>query len=202
MGAGGIEIDVYSLGGELIVIHDTRLERTTNGRGLLRRRTLDEIRSLDAGKGERIPLLREVIEAIGPRVLLNIELKGPRTAAPVADLLREYLARGWSAEDFLISSFRRGELRQLRDSGFRTGLLFGRSPRLFRRAARTLGVWSIHVPIQHVTGGLVQRVHKDGRKLFVFTVNERSDMERMERLGVDAIFTDYPDRWTGEPGLI
>jgi glycerophosphoryl diester phosphodiesterase len=168
----------------------------------LRARTLEDIRNLDAGMGERVPLLREVIETIGRRALLNIELKGPRTAAPVADLLREFLARGWSPDDFLISSFRRGELKRLRDSGFRTGLLFGRSPRLFRRAARALGVWSIHAPIQHVTAGLVDRVHTDGLKLFVFTVNNHSDMERMERLGVDAIFTDYPDRWTGNTGLI
>ena len=196
LGADAVEIDVYNLDGELIVIHDSTLNRTTNGRGPLRRRTLAQLRALDAGKGERIPLLSEVIDAVDRRVPLNIELKGTRTAAPVLHLANAYLARGWAPHDFLISSFRRGELRQLRDSGLPIGILFARSARLFRPLARTLGAWSIHVPLSQVTPRLVSRVHADGRKLFVFTVNDRADMDRMAQLGVDAIFSDFPDRWT------
>lgn len=195
MGAGGIEIDVHCLEGELIVIHDSRLNRTTNGSGLLRRHTLAQVRNLDAGKGQRIPLLREVLDTVDRKALVNIELKGLRTAAPVLALLRDYVAhRGWSPSDFLISSFHRAELRQLRDSGFPIGILFARSARLFRPLARALGAWSIHVPLGRVTPGLVSRVHADGLKLFVFTVNDPADMDRMQQMGVDGIFTDYPDR--------
>jgi glycerophosphoryl diester phosphodiesterase len=197
MGAGGIEIDVHSLQGELIVIHDSRLNRTTNGTGLLRHHTLAQVRSLDAGKGERIPLLSEVLETVNRRALVNIELKGPRTASPVLALLRDFIAlRGWSPTDFLLSSFRRAELRQLRDSGIPIGILFARSARLFRPLARALGASYIHVPLARVTPGLVSRVHADGRKLLVFTVNTRPDMDRMQQMAVDGIFTDYPDRWT------
>ena len=199
LGADGIEVDVHCLGDELIVIHDATLDRTTNGSGPLRRHTLAQVRSLDAGKGERIPLLHEVLDAVDRRVLVNIELKGPRTAVPVQALLQEYIARrGWTPEDFVVSSFRRGELRRLRDSQFPLGILFARSARLFRRPARGLRAWSIHVPFAHVTPRLVSRVHADGRKLFVFTVNDRADMERMQQMGVDGIFSDYPDRWTGK----
>ena len=197
MGADGIEIDVHSLDGELIVIHDPTLDRTTSGKGPFRRRTLAEVRALDAGRGERIPLLREVLDLVNRQAFVNIELKGPRTATPVGALLREYLARGWEERDFLVSSFRRGELRQLRGSGLRLGILFARSARLFRPWARALDAWSIHAPMQFVTPGLVARVHADGRKLFVFTVNNQADMERMEAMGVDGVFSDYPDRWTG-----
>jgi len=196
LGAGGIEIDVHRLEGELIVIHDDRLNRTTNGSGLLRRHTLSQIRTLDAGKGERIPLLREVLDTVNRRVLVNIELKGLRTASPVLALLHEYTAHhGWAPADFLLSSFHRAELRDLRGSGFPIGILFPRSARLFRPVARALGASSIHVPLAHVTAGLVRRVHADGRRIFVFTVNARSEMERMHQLGVDAIFSDFPDRW-------
>jgi glycerophosphoryl diester phosphodiesterase len=202
MGADGIEIDVHCLDGALIVIHDATLNRTTDGSGPLRRRTLAQVRGLDAGKGERIPLLHEVLDAVDRRALVNIELKGPRTAAPVQALLRQYIARrGWSPKDFLISSFRRAELRQLRGSGLPIGILFVRSPRRFRPLARELDAWSVHVPLQRVAPRLVSRVHADGRKLFVFTVNDRADMERLQQWGVDGIFSDYPDRWTGKSGL-
>jgi len=199
MGADGIEIDVHCLEGELVVIHDNSLNRTTNGSGLLRRHTLAEVRLLDAGKLERIPLLREVLDTVDRRALVNIELKGLRTAAPVLALVREFIAaRGWSPDDFLLSSFRRAELRALRGSGLRIGILYGRSPRLFRRLARALDAWSINVPLAHATPGLVSRTHADGRKLLVYTVNDRADMERMQQIGVDGIFTDYPDRWTAK----
>ena len=198
LGAGGIEIDVHCLEGELIVLHDSRLDRTTDGSGPFRRRTLAQLRRLDAGNGERIPLLREVLDAVDRRAMVNIELKGRRTAAPVQALLREYIERrGWTASDFIVSSFHRAELRQLRDSGLRLGVLFARSARGFRPAAHRLNAWSIHVSLAHVSPRLVSRVHADGRKLFVYTVNDRPTMERMQQMGVDGIFSDYPDRWTG-----
>ena len=194
MGAGGVEIDVHCLDGEIIVIHDSRLNRTTNGSGPLRRHTLAAVRHLDAGMGERVPLLREVLDAVQRRALVNIELKGRGTAVPVLKLLREYTVhRGWMPSDFLISSFHRTELRLLRGAGFPVGILFARSARLFRPLARALGAWSVHVPLSQVTPGLVARVHADDRKLLVFTVNSPADMERLEKMGVDGIFTDYPN---------
>ena len=86
----------------------------------------------------------------------------------------------------------------MRGCGFRIGILFARSARLFRSLARSLDAWSIHVPLAQVTPRLVSAVHADGRKLFVFTVNKRADMDRLDHMGVDAIFSDYPDRWTGK----
>jgi glycerophosphoryl diester phosphodiesterase len=138
--------------------------------------------------------LREVLDAVNRRALVNIELKGRGTAAPVLKLLREYtIHRGWMPSDFLISSFNRTELRLLRGAGFPVGVLFARSARLFRPLARALGAWSIHLPAPHVTPRLVDRAHADDRKVLVFTVNSRADMERLEKMGVDGIFTDYPN---------
>src|SRR6187455_3135798 len=64
LGAHGIEIDVHYVHGELLVIHDAKLERTTNGRGYISRKSLADLRALDAGQGERIPTLREVFETV------------------------------------------------------------------------------------------------------------------------------------------
>ena len=198
MGAGGVEIDVHCLDGEIIVIHDSRLNRTTNGFGPLRRHTLAQVRQLDAGKGERVPLLREVLDAVDRQALVNIELKGRGTAGPVLELLRYYTVhRGWMPTDFLISSFHRSELRKARGGGFPIGILFARSARGFRPLARALGAWSIHVPAAQVTPGLVTRAHADDRKVLVFTVNSRDEMERLEKMGVDGIFTDYPNLMLG-----
>lgn len=198
MGADGIEVDVHLHEGELFVIHDSTLDRTTSGSGALRHCSLEQLRTLDAGEGERIPLLREVLDTINARALLNIELKGRRTAGPVLALLEEAVrGGGWSPEDFLLSSFHRSELRQLPGRGFPIGILYPRSARLFQGLARALGAWSINVPLPHVSPHLVARAHRDGRKILVYTVNSRADMDRVAEWGVDGIITDFPDRWTG-----
>jgi len=196
MGADGVEIDVHNLRGELIVIHDSNLGRTTDGSGPLRRKTLAQIRSLNAGKGEKVPLLSEVLDIVSGRALVNIELKGARTAIPALALLHKYIAAGWPPERFLVSSFRWKELAQIRGAGLRLGPLFARSARRFRPVAQRLGAWSVHVPLAHVNARLVSRIHGDGRKILVYTANLRADMDRLEAMGVDGFFTDYPDRWT------
>ena len=87
MGCRWIELDVYQVEGELIVIHDSTLDRTTNGQGRVASQTLAYLRSLDAGNGQQIPTLTEVISAVDHRAGINIELKGKHTAAPVVALL-------------------------------------------------------------------------------------------------------------------
>lgn len=93
LGTPCIEIDVHHVDGHLVVFHDDRLERRTNGIGNLAEQSFEYLRSLDAGNGERIPTLQEVCETIGPGIGLNIELKGPGTATPVADYVASRLKR-------------------------------------------------------------------------------------------------------------
>ena len=96
LSAHGVEIDVWFVDGELIVIHDAKLERTTNGHGYVSRKTFAQLRALDAGEGERIPTLREVFETVDRRAVIHIELKGRRTAGPVRALIAEFVdRRGW-----------------------------------------------------------------------------------------------------------
>lgn len=200
VGADGIEIDVYCIEDELIVIHDETVDRTTNGHGLIRRHTVGELRALDAGRGELIPFLSEALDLIDRRTLVNIELKGPNTAGPVHELLSRYISGcGWSAEDFLISSFDGGELCRFAGLGvgksaIPVGLLLTRAPEIGRALPAALAGCSLHVPLARVTESVVARAHANGQRLFVYTVNDQADMNRMARLGVDAIFTDYPDR--------
>ena len=195
LGADGVEIDVRYVDGELIVFHDARLERTTNGRGFVARKRFAELRALDAGKGEQIPTLREVFEAVDRRAVINIELKGRRTAGPVEALIGEFVSgRGWEYGDFVVSSFHHRELRAIRDRQIRIGLLLTRPSRLYSVSARRVRAWSVHPALRYVTARFVEDAHRRGWRVLVYTVNEPAALERMRDLGVDGVFTDFPER--------
>ena len=195
LGAQGIEIDVWLADGELLVIHDAKLDRTTNGHGYVSRKPLAYLRSLDAGQGERIPTLREVFETVGRRALINIELKGRRTAGPVAALIREFVTQyGWRHEDFLVSSFNRRELRAIEDPLIRIGLLLTRPSRLYALSARRVRACAVNPALRYVTAKFVEDAHRRGLLVFPYTVNAAGDIERLRRMGVDGVFTDFPER--------
>lgn len=195
LGAQGIEIDVRLVDGELVVLHDATLHRTTNGRGFAGRKTFAQLRALDAGAGECIPTLREVCETVARRAFLNIELKGRRTAAPVQALIAEYVARhGWTHADFLVSSFLRSELRAITDPRVPIALLLTRPSRLYAFNARRVRAVAVHPALRFVTARFVADAHQRGLKVFVHTVNQPGDLARMRALGVDGVFTDFPER--------
>lgn len=197
LGADGIEVDVYFVNGELVVIHDRTLGRTTNERGFVMQKSFAYLRSLDAGRGERIPTLAEVCDTVNRRAIINVELKGPRTAAPVAALIADYVERrGWCYEDFLVSSFGFAQLRQVKrlQPQIPIGALLARVPRSLAAAAEKLGASSVNPSKERVTAKLVADAHRRGLKVFVFTVNEPKDLARMKTLGVDGVFSDFPER--------
>ena len=114
-GAWWLELDVQCLEDELVVLHDDTLDRTTDGEGPLAALTLAQLRALDAGQGERVPLLRELLERLAGRAALNVELKGPGTGAPAARLLAQQVAQGrWAADAILLSAFSATELEAAR----------------------------------------------------------------------------------------
>lgn len=197
LGADGVEADVRLANGELVVIHDATFNRTTNGRGRVSRKTFEALRQLDAGGGEQIPTLREVIETVNRRAFLNVELKGRGTAEPTLRLLREFLDRSWRSDDFLISSFNRRTLRkfaELANGEFPIGLLFTGMPRGIQKLAREFQAVSIHPTPRWTTPRLVKKAHQLGLRVFPYTVNLSKNLARMRALGVDGVFTDFPDR--------
>src|SRR5690606_39020303 len=102
-----VEIDVHLCKtGELVVIHDFTVDRTTNGEGEVSEKTLDELRSLLIEGKYRIPLLTEVLDLIEEKCRINIELKGNNTAAETSRIIRDYVTgRSRSYSDFIVSSF-------------------------------------------------------------------------------------------------
>lgn len=193
LGCDWVELDVYLAGSELIVIHDKKVDRTTNGTGEVAHLSFEQLRSLDAGNGAQIPTLNEIIDLVDHRCGINIELKGENTAEATSELLRNYCTRGWTPGDFLISSFDHAEL-SLADPTFLRGALFGKLlPDQWQRAAN-LEAWSVNFDLKDVTQGLVDEAHKKGYHLLVYTVNKPADIEKLMAWGVDGLFSDYPDR--------
>ncbi len=202
LGADGVEVDVYCADGQLVVIHDRTLGRTTNGHGFVSRKPFAQLRALDAGCGERIPTLAEVFTAVAHQAVINVELKGPHTAAPVAALIDKYVReRGWRYEEFVVSSFDHAQLRQVRtlQPMIQLGALIKKIPRGLAAFAERFGAWSVNVSRTAVTDELVADAHRRGLKVFVFTVNESRDIARMQRLGVDGVFSDFPERVVAAP---
>ncbi len=192
-----LECDVHlSKDGELIVIHDGTLDRTTDGRGPVTRYTAAELRRMDAGEGEYVPTLREVVALIAKKVPLNIELKGTGSGAAIARFIAERMKEGWDAEDFIVSSFRRSELEAFRrlNKDVRIGVLVSGIPGPLIPAAKELGAYSINPYRCFVTRKFVGSAHKAGLKVFSWTVDEMEDIARMRALGVDGVFSNFPDK--------
>jgi glycerophosphoryl diester phosphodiesterase len=196
LGADWIEVDVYAVKGELIVIHDERLERTTNGAGYIRDKSLAYLRSLDAGKGQSIPTLREVLDSVDGRAGINVELKGPKTWGVAVSLIEEYVTEGqWNYDQFIVSSFNRRQLRKVRklNPHIRIGILIDRPRRHYAIFARRYDAYSVHVQSDLASARFIARAHERGLKVFVYTVNSSQEIDRLQALGVDGIFTDFPE---------
>ena len=193
-----VELDVHVCrSGEIVVIHDSKVDRTTGGTGYVADKTLDELRTLDAGKGEKIPTLQEVLALVNRKVKVNIELKGAGTAKPVFQLLEKHVREfGWSYGDFLISSFNHDELKEFRrlSREFSIGVLTLDIPTGFVEFAEEIGAYSVNVWVESISRELVDDARRRGIRVFVWTVDDRDDIERMRSLGVDGIFSNYPDR--------
>ena len=204
LGVDVIELDVQVCkSGELVVIHDDTVDRTTNGSGLVKKLKLTDLKKFDAGKGERIPILEEVLGLVNRKVRVNIELKGPKTAKPVMRLINEYIKnKGWNLDDFVISSFSRKELKAARRLNplISIGFLISRFRLLdhwWLSFAKKIRANFIGPSLKITSKRLIRKAHKHGLRVYIWTVNESKDIERMRKWGADGVFSNFPDRLKG-----
>jgi glycerophosphoryl diester phosphodiesterase len=197
LGVDAVEIDVQMLDSALIVLHDETLERTTNGHGHYKTMSLTDLRALDAGQGERVPLLDEVIALTRGRIGLHIEVKEAGIAAQVVDFVLAATTDlpSWRPR-ILLSSFdvaTSALLAQLRGTmGF--GLLYEEDFAAALARALRLGAQSLHMSLSALDGAAVQTAQRQGLAVYVYTVNSSADIARCRAAGVDGVFSDYPDR--------
>ena len=200
LGVDGIEIDVFRCKtGELVVFHDEKLDRLTNASGLIESLELDSIKKITVLDKYRIPTLEEVLILIDGKVKLNIELKGQGTASPTNDIINQYINKGgWTNDKFIISSFKWDELEKIRslNSLIPIAVLVNTrvNPIEALPFARKVKAIAINPNFKDLNQENIKEIQSNGFKVFPYTINELDDIERMIKLGVDAIITDYPER--------
>ncbi len=208
LGAEAIELDVQlTADGELVVIHDETLDRTTDGRGPVGDRTFGELAGLDAGTwfapeyhGERIPRLADVLAQVRDRVTLNVEIKSARDLGVVEAKLAALVAAERATEWVVFSSFHHAAVRTMRAVApwARLGVLCDEDPRTHALAlAGEVGAELVIPGRRWVDARVVEEAHVRGYDVWVWTVNEPGEMRRLIALGVDAIFSDFPERFAG-----
>lgn len=207
-GADGLELDVtLTADGEVVVIHDDSLDRTTTGQGLVSGLTLAKIKTFEAGyparfggqfSGLRVPTLSEVFDACGKHGLINIELKrdrspGRQLAGRVVELIH---AHGWQ-QRVLLSSFQFGSLGRAKalDPSLPVGLLYMApvfGPRLAECLARRLPHEAHHPAARGLTAKDITWYHQHDLRVNTWTVDNEADLRRLALAGVDGLITNRP----------
>ncbi len=205
LGAGGIELDVHlSADGFLVVTHDEMLERTSNGKGLVRDKTLGELKALDFGswfsqeyKDERMPTLDEVLWLIsGWDGLLNIEIKNgpvfyPGIEKAVADAVVKYNRTNRT----IISSFNHYSLVEIRkyEPEIKTAPLYMAGLYEPWKYAGSMGSTAIHPLFYNIVPEVMKGCKQNNIMVNPFTVDQPDHIRAMAAAGVDGIITNVPD---------
>lgn len=193
LGADLVEVDVQRTSdAHLIILHDKGVDRTTNGVGLVSGMSLSALRELDAGGGQRIPTAEEVFQAANGRVGLILELKIKGLAEQICKCVH---LSGFTGQ-VIYASFMHDEVRAINkaEPQAMTMALIGRIPNDPVIAAQHAKATYIGFSYTAVTKSMVERCHQRGLMVFVYTVNDRQDIEDMMSLEVDGIISDFPDR--------
>jgi len=200
----GIELDIQRCKtGELVVIHDEDLKRTTGGSGLIKDTTYADLSKLDAGswfdaqyKDERVPLLADVLKLLDGKVVLNIEIKNTPVAYPgIEDDLLKVLADYKYPQTIIISSFDHEVLKRLHEKSSNYAIALLGDPILcdIGRYAKTVGATAWHPYFGSMRKDVIDTAHKSLLKVNVWTPNKPSEWEQLISQGVDGIVTDDPE---------
>ncbi len=202
-----IEMDCQlSKDGHVVVFHDERLGRTAGAKGLVKGKSLKQLKKLDVGawfkksfKGGKILTLEEVMEIVAGKVDLNLEIKSiPRGPLGIEIKILFILSLYHYLERSIISSFDYRLLRRVRELApdARIGVLYGQGGKENPfQTARTIKAYSIHVERELATPECLEKIKQLGVRSFVWTVNEVAEMEKFLLLGVDGIISDFPEKF-------
>lgn len=192
IGCTMVEVDVHLVEDELMVIHDPTVDRTTNGNGLLSDYSVAALRELDAGMGESVPFLEEVLELCFGKVALNIEIKGEGCVEALVKLIEKR-----TVPDLVVSSFdwdQLVEFRRLSEHG-KLAILVKDMCRVEEAflLAKELSALAINPYIEILDRAMVVRAHAMGLKVYAYTVQTVEDLAHVRNAGADGCFADDPD---------
>lgn len=192
MGAAAVEVDVQlTKDGELAVIHDDTVDRTTNGKGAVRDFTLADLQKLDAGKGEPIPSLAQVAAAVAGRAHLVVEVKHPE-AAPA--ILKFFQTRNIFHQAHVIS-FWHPVLKALKEKEPRlqTGVLLVGCPADPVGLARAAGAQALVLHYAYVTPDLVAAARTAGLQVFIWNIDDVETVKPYLAMNLNGIGSNRPD---------
>jgi glycerophosphoryl diester phosphodiesterase len=205
MGAKAIELDVHQTrDGKLVVIHDSDLKRTGRAKKRIRDLTWSQLKDQEVGswfhadfKDQGVPLLEDVYELCQGRAELHVELKKGSSLYPgIERNVLDLVARRSAFETTLFSSFDHQALFNLRDLNeqARLGYLKGFTlmPKAYQEM-KAMRAESLNCSMRQVNAKLVKTCHERNLRVLVYTVNEAKDIQRLDKLGVDGVFCNYPD---------
>ena len=207
IGADMAEIDVtLTSDEEIVVIHDETLDRTTDGSGEVFGFTLAEIRQLDAGSwfdprfaGERVPTLDEVLTEVDGRILLNVEIKSEAVARGVVAKVAAAIREHGMIEQVVVSSFSPEALQQMHQAApeIHTAVLYNTKFHQGQDAVEIvtdLDASVFNIKRQRLSRKMLRRCREHGIPVGLYTVNKPRRLRRLVDKGIDAIFTDHPER--------
>ena len=192
LGADLVEVDVQvTRDGHLVIMHDKRVNRTTDGTGYVSALTLAELRKLDAGGGQSVPTLEEVLACAHGRAGLILELISEGIAEQVCAAVR---GRGFDGP-VIYASFLHPELQKVRsaDPSARTMTLFEGVPVMPTSFATDAQASAVGLALDSVTDSFVADLRAAGLQVFIYTVNDPQDIQLVKSLEVDGIISDFPD---------
>jgi len=200
-GADFSELDVQETAdGVVVLMHDDSLQRTTNLEAPIWEKSYEDLQALDAGawfsdefKGEPIPTLKSIIDAVRGKMKLNIELKmnghEKQLTEKVVAMVKE--------EDFInnciLTSFDFGAIKKVKqlNNKIKAGYIFSKMPEDVDVFTANVDLLSVNKKM--VTKEFVQKAHANNKEVHVWTVNDTDDMRKLIALGVDNIITNYPN---------
>ncbi|QEW06743.1 glycerophosphoryl diester phosphodiesterase [Nitrincola iocasae] len=206
LGVDWVELDANLMGdGTVVVFHDDRLERLTNGQGMLMDLSVEDLAGLDAGshfsaayQGETIPTLEQMLKQLDRDQLgLNLEIKcyPSFTAEQIVLPVIALLERHWTAfERLIISCFETEVLTLIRQHkpDWPLGQLWEELPSDWQTTVEQLNAVSVHLDHTTLTNAQAKAIKQSGLDLYVYTVNDKTTAKRLFDMGVDGIFTDDP----------
>ncbi|MFE5185980.1 glycerophosphodiester phosphodiesterase [Streptomyces sp. NPDC056628] len=185
-----IELDLHlSKDGALVVMHDTDVDRTTDGTGAIADKTLAELRTLDAGRGERVPVFEEVLDAV--RTPLQAEIKDVAAARALAEVIsqRDLVSR------VEVSSFHDDAVAEIARlvPGVRTALIASRYGTDVVDRAVAAGAATVCLNIRRLTLEVVEHARKADLRVIGWVVNTQDHLRLVRALELDGATTDYPE---------
>ncbi|MBN9898269.1 glycerophosphodiester phosphodiesterase [Bacillus thuringiensis] len=211
-----IEIDLQmTKDGHLVAMHDETLNRTTNGTGLVKEHTLEEIKQLNAGslfnekypnlakkdcEDAKVPTLEEIIETFGNGANYYIETKSPDEYAGMEEKLLEIIKHYEISDNVIIQSFSEESLQKIHSLDVTLPLVqllpYKKAVQLTELEIKKYKTYCIALGMnyKYIDSAYVKRIKKHGLEVHPFTVDNEKDMKKLLLWGVDGMFTNDPDR--------